>query len=111
MTCRAAPSLTLPSNLLLPEERKLACGAALTIAVVLFSKTELERLMIPLAPTLMAVGLLLIITLSKLPVGVPEPVILTPVDVHRLMRELRMLTNALLPMTAPVGNPSSLTLS
>jgi hypothetical protein len=28
-TVKAAPSLELPSNLLLPDERRLACGAAL----------------------------------------------------------------------------------
>ena len=35
----------------------------------------------------MAVGLLLIMTLSKLPVGVPEPVMLTPIEVLRLTIE------------------------
>src|SRR5215203_5667412 len=101
MTVSAAPSLALPRSLLFPDERRLIAGAALTTAVVLFSSTELERLRIADAPTLIAVGLLLIMTLSKLPVGVPLPVILTPVEVDRLITELRMLTKALLPITKP----------
>src|SRR5688572_30055431 len=111
MTVIAAPSLPFPSKRLFPDERRLACGAALTMAVVLLSSVQLERFIRAPAPTLMAVGLLLIMTLSKLPVGPPVPVILTPIDVERLITESRTLMNALLPMSKPVGSPSSLTRS
>src|SRR5688572_8022252 len=102
MTVIVAPSLVFPSNLLLPDERRLAWGAALTMAVLLLSSVQLDRFIRAVAPTLMAVGLLLIMTLSKLPVGVPEPVMLTPIEVLRLIIESRTLTNALLPMSRPV---------
>src|SRR5688572_5813384 len=111
MTVIVAPSLVFPSKRLLPDERRLACGAALTTAVVLLSSVQLDRFKRADAPTLMPVGLLLIMTLSKLPVGVPLPVILTPIDVLRLITESRTLTNALLPISNPVGRPSSLTRS
>src|SRR5688500_5160776 len=95
MTVIVAPSLVFPSKRLLPDERRLACGAALTTAVVLLSSVQLDRFKRADAPTLMPVGLLLIMTLSKLPVGVPLPVILTPIDVLRLITESRTLMNAL----------------
>src|SRR5262249_48737888 len=111
MTVSVAPSLVFPSSLLLPDERRFACGAALEIAVLLLSSVQLDRFNNAVAPTLMPVGLLLIITLSKLPVAPPVPLMLTPVDVLRLITELRTLIKALLPITRPVGRPSSLTLS
>ena len=91
MTVSVAPSLLLPSNLLFPDERRFACGAALEIAVVLLSSVQLERFSTAVAPTLIPVGLLLIITLSKLPVAPPVPVMLTPVEVLRLITESRTL--------------------
>src|ERR1700754_1905757 len=111
MTVNVAPSLVLPRSRLFPEERRLACGAALEIAVVLLASTELERFMMPVAPTLIAVGLLLIMQLSKLPIGVPVPVMLTPATVLKLMTELRTLIKELLPINRPVGSPSRRMLS
>src|SRR6185436_18439826 len=105
MTLSAAPSLEFPRRRLCPEERRLACGAALCTAVVLFSSVELERLIKAPAATLTAVGLLLMRQFSKLAVAPPAPETLTPVLVLRLIEESRMLTNALLPTTTPVGRP------
>src|SRR5882724_12285193 len=98
MTVIAAPSLVLPRSLLFPDERRLACGAALTMAVALLSSVELERFITELAPTFIPVVLLFTMQLSKLPVGVPLPVILTPIEELTLITESRMLREALLPI-------------
>src|SRR5688572_8733211 len=111
MTVIAAPSLVFPRSRLFPDERRFAWGAALTMAVLLLSSVQLDRFITAPAPTLMAVGLLLIMTLSKLPVAPPEPAMLTPIEVLRLITESRTLTKALLPISKPVGSPSSLTRS